>query len=119
MLDFYNYQGRPIAYIADDGISIYTYAGAPVAYLHQDRIYGYNGRCLGWFINGWVRDLQGNAVFFTVNATGGPVRPVKAVRPVRGVRGVRPVKSVRQVAPVRPILTLNWSPLSGPGFFGQ
>jgi len=43
-----NIEGRAVAYIADDGISIYLYDGNPVAWIDNDTIWGYNGRYLGW-----------------------------------------------------------------------
>jgi hypothetical protein len=117
MITFYDRSGQAIAYLADDGKSIYLYGGDPVAWLSDDSIYSYSGRHLGWFRDGWVIDGSGGRVFFTQDATGGPVRPIRAVRPVRGVRGVRPVRGVRQVRPARPVRSLSWSELSSEQFF--
>jgi len=113
---FYNVDGTAIAYIFDDEY-VYLYDGAPVAFLNDGDIYAFTGRYLGWIQDGWVFGLDGRRVFFTEEATGGPVRPVRKVRPVRGVRKVRPVRGVRQIRPIKPTRTLNWSPRSDRSFF--
>ena len=117
MLEFWDRNGSPIAYLDDDGESIYLWSGTPVGWLSDGGIYSYSGRFLGWFEQGWVRDRQGAGVFFTDDSVGGPVRPVRQVRPVRGVRGLRPVRGVRAIRPIRPTVGLSWSPWSGEEFF--
>ena len=119
IVTLYNREGRAIAYIYE-GEYIYLYGGKPVGYLDEESVYGFNGKHLGRFEEGWLRDSSGNCAFFTEDVSGGGrVRPVRKVRPVRGVRQVRPVKSVRQVRPVRPVKQLQWSPLSSEAFFSQ
>lgn len=115
---FYNRTGRPIAYLSDDK-HIFTFDGRAVAYLDRDSVYSYPGAHLGWFAAGWIRDQNGDCVFFTKDARGGPVKPVKGVKPVKSVKSVKPVKGVKQVRPVKPVRSLSWSDLSGPQFFGQ
>ena len=116
---FYDNHGRPTAYTEDD-IHIYLFTGEPVAYLHEDTVYGYNGRQFGWFHDGWIRDLNGNCVFFTENATGsGPIKPVKHVCPVKCVKRVKPVKHIKRVRRIKAVKKLNWSQLSGVVFFAQ
>ena len=87
---FYDRQGRAVAWIADESI------------------YAYSGVHLGWFVDGWIRDLHGHAVFFTPDCGGGPARPARNARPARGARHARPF---------RPARTTSWSPLSGDAFF--
>lgn len=113
----YDAYGSPEAYVEDDG-SIYLYSGAPVGWIDQrGNVYAYSGRHLGVLDRGWVRDHRGACVYFTDQAIGGPVRPVRRVRPVRGVRGVRPVRGVPEVPPVRAVPSLDWSELTGASFF--
>ncbi len=112
----YNFEGKAIAYIFE-GEYIYLYDGTPAAFLHNEYVYAFSGQYLGWIQDGWVIDVEGNRVFFTENATGGPVRPVRHVRPVRGVRKVRPVRGVREVCPPRPVRSLAWSHKSDESFF--
>ncbi len=113
----YDHKGQAIAYVDEDGESIYLYGGQPVAFLSDDSIFAYSGKHLGWLDHGWVRDHAGQCVFFTDEASGGPVQPIRAVRPVRGVRGVRPVRGVMAARPVKPVSGVSWSTLSGPAFF--
>lgn len=118
-LTFYNRYGKPIAY-TDDGEYIYLFSGKPVAYFDDESVYGFNGKHLGRFIDGWIRDNNGHCVFFTEESYGsGPVKPIRQVKPVKSVKSVKPVKSVKQVRPVKPVISLSWSPLSSELFFNQ
>jgi 4-fold beta-flower domain-containing protein len=115
-LTFYDSRGIPVAYTSDDE-HIYTFTGKPVAYLHQGSVYSYAGRHLGRFINGWIRDNRGDAVFYTNVARGGPLKPLKKIKPIKSVRQLRPLKAIRQLRPIRPLNSLSWSGLSGRPFF--
>ena len=116
---FYDNHGRPTAYTEDD-IHIYLFTGEPVAYLHEDAVYGYNGRQFGWFQDGWIRDLNGNCVFFTENTTGsGPLKPLKQLKPLKSLKQLRPLKALRELKRLRPLNRLSWSQLSGKQFFVQ
>jgi hypothetical protein len=115
---FYSRNGRPIAY-TQDGIHIYLFSGKPVAYLHEDSVYSFSGKHLGRFNEGWVRANNGYCVFFTENARGVPVRPVRIVKPVKGVKRIKPVKGVREIRPIRPVRKQSWSELSSESFFEQ
>ena len=113
---FYDQTGMPIAYTYGD--DIYLYDGTPVAYIYNDSyIYSIRGKHLGFFIDYWIIDLDGNYVFFTDNASGGMVKPTKRVAPVRSVRRVMPVKYTKEVARIKPVRKYNWSNKSGRMFF--
>ncbi len=114
--NFYNMSGKPVAYTEDDE-NIYTFSGSPVAYLDGDAVYAFSGKHIGWFEDGWIRDTNGLCVFFTVAASGGPVKPVINVNSVKGVKHVKPVKGVKHVKSVKAVKSLTWSPLSGEQFF--
>lgn len=60
------------------------------------------------FENEWIRDNNGQCVFFTENDTGGAMKPIKMMRPM---------KSMKQMKPMRPMDSLSWSELSGEQFF--
>jgi hypothetical protein len=117
-IDFYDQSGSPVAY-TQDGVHIYTFTGHPVAHLDGESVYSFSGKHLGWFENGWIRDNSGCCVFYTHDAHGGPVKPVKQVKPVKSVKSVEPVKSVKLVRPVKTVKSLSWSNLSGEQFFEQ
>ena len=55
----FNKNGRPVAYIADDGETIYLWDGRAVGYLFKDQVFGWNGKQLGWFANGTIFDIYG------------------------------------------------------------
>ena len=115
-MTLYDYSGRAVAY-SDDGETIYLFNGTPVAYFYGNMVYGFSGRQLGTINNGWIRDNRGLCVFFTENAYGGPIKPIKHIRPVKSVKHVRPVKSVRHIPYVKPVDQLGWSSMSGEKFF--
>ena len=118
MQPLYNREGRAIAYIADNGISIYFYDGAPAGWVYQDSlVFAYSGRFLGWLMYGWLCDPAGNPAFFTDKSSGGPKRPVKQSRPIRSSRGARPARRQRQARPARPGMTTTWSAHSDESFF--
>jgi len=116
-MTFYDHSGKAVAYLHSDTVSVYLYSGDPVAWVSGEYLYAYSGKYLGWLVDGWVIDRFGNRVFFTEEASGGPVRPVRNVKPVKGVRKVRPVRGVREVRPGHPVRSLSWSALSGEHFF--
>ena len=115
-ITLYSQSGEAIAYIEDNG-NIFTFEGHPVAYLNQEDIFSFTGSYLGWMQNGWIYDLYGFPTFFTNEAMGGPVKPIRQVQPVKGVKRICPVKGVRQVKPVRAVRSLNWSLNSNRNFF--
>jgi hypothetical protein len=119
IVTFYNYEGRAVAYLYD-GEYIYLYDGTPVAWLSDGEfIYSYSGKYLGWIQDGWIRDRNGDAVFFTEGTSGGHIKPARHARPARGARGARPARGAREARPARPARTLSWSRLSSESFFMQ
>lgn len=109
-VSLFDASGKPTAYIAEE-LTIYLWSGKPVAYLHSEsgkvHIYGYNGKHLGWFVRGIVRDHEGNAV--------GAVKEVfhSAVEyePYKSYKQYKPYKSYREYAPYQPYLSRDWSQL--------
>jgi len=65
---FYDLNGSPTAY-TEDGTHIYFFSGEPVAYFVDESVYSFTGVHLGRFENGWIRDNNGDCVFFTEYAT--------------------------------------------------
>ncbi|MCR5767283.1 MAG: hypothetical protein K6G45_02190 [Lachnospiraceae bacterium] len=115
-MTLYDSSGRAVAY-CDDGDTIYLFNGIPVAYFFGSRVYGFRGQHLGNISDGWIRDNRGLCVFFTENATGGPLKPIKRLKPIKNVKHVKPVKAVRHVPFLKPADKISWSNLSGERFF--
>ena len=95
--------GKAEAYVAiDDELTIYLWSGKPVAYLLKDsaggyHVYGFNGKHLGWFIKGIVRDHEGNASCAVKEA----MRSTE-YEPYKAYKQYKPYKSYTEYAPYRP-----------------
>jgi len=111
--------GRAAAYIAEDS-TIYLWSGKPVAYLYPDtgqdgfHVYGFNGRHLGWFVRGIIRNHGG------AGACGvqGVVRTTQ-IEPIKSIKQIKPIKGIRAIPPIRPIFSLGWSQLSCTNFLSE
>ena len=117
-MEFFDRNGNATCYCAD-GEHLYLWDGAPVGYFQEGRVYGFNGKLLGWIENGWLYDRQNKPALFSEDAQGGPTKPTRKVKPVKSVRRVRPVKSVRQSAPTKPTRSSTWSASANALYFSQ
>jgi hypothetical protein len=95
----YNKKGKPVAYLTDDGRTIYLWDGSPVAYLDGDRVYGWNGRQLGWFTNGTIFDVYGLRAGF-VKSKSPLVTDLEPPKPMKQMTGAKKVKQQQIVKPV-------------------
>jgi len=92
--------GNPVAYINhDDEATIYLWDGTPVAYISDNNtIYGFNGKHLGWFEEGIVRNLSGEKSGFNQKTL-----PVYAkYEPYKSYKKYKPYKSYKQYAKYKP-----------------
>ncbi|GIK25488.1 MAG: hypothetical protein BroJett006_17340 [Betaproteobacteria bacterium] len=100
--------GKPVAYIAEE-LTIYLWSGKPVAYLHSEssklHVYGFNGKHLGWFVKGIVRDHDGNVV----GAVKEVFRSSVEYEPYKPYKQYKPYQNYREYAPYQPYLSTNWS----------
>lgn len=108
-ISLYDSSGTAIAYIAED-LTLYLWSGKPVAYLDQDisggfHIYGFNGKHLGWFVGGVIRDHQGYAVGAVYEVFIIPPR----FEPFKQFKQFKPFKSFKEFAPFRPFFINTWS----------
>lgn len=101
----FNKNGKPVAYIAEDGQTIYLWDGRAVAYLDEDRIFGWNGKQLGWFANGTIFDIYGLRSGFTKNKS--PI--ATELEPVKPLKQLKSVKIGKQHQVVRPALCYGYS----------
>lgn len=105
-ITLFDSKGDAIAYIdTSDELTIYLWDGDPVAYLYDDRVYGFNGKHLGWFVDGIIWNHRGNAVGFIEGA----VNMVTSIEPIKGIKSIKSIKSIREIAPVKPVFTNRWS----------
>jgi len=95
--------GKASAYIAlDDEMTIYLWSGKPVAYLNPDssggyHVYGFNGKHLGWFVSGVIRDHEG----FASCAVKDRLQSTE-YEPYKLYKQYKPYKSYKEYAPYRP-----------------
>jgi hypothetical protein len=110
----FNGKGRAAAYIAvDDGMTIYLWGGKPVAYLEPDKggggfhIYGFNGKHLGWFMQGVVRDHDGDAACAVKDR-------LKSTdfEPFKAFKEFKPFKAFKEFAPFRPSFSKSFSDMT-------
>lgn len=109
-LSLFDGKGRASAYITDD-LTIYLWSGEPVAYLDRDRgrdfhVYGFNGKHLGWFVGGILRDHEGDAACATREAISN-----LQLEPLKSLKSLKRLKSLKELAPLRPLFSLQWGEL--------
>ena len=115
-MTFYDCDGAPVAY-TEDNETIYLFTGEPVAYFYENAVYSFSGVHLGWFENGWIRDLHGSCVFFSEDSTGGPLKPLKQLKPLKSLKQLKPLRSLRELKHLKALNRLSWSQKSGRAFF--
>jgi hypothetical protein len=100
-----NKKGKPVAYLADDGKTVFLWDGTPVAYLHEDQLYGWNGKQLGWFVNGTIFDIYGLRAGFIKSKS--PL--VTDLEPPKTMKQMKGAKKVRQPQVVKPVMCYGYS----------
>jgi hypothetical protein len=104
-ITLFNKHGKPVAYIAKDGETIYTWDGVAIAYLNEDKIYGWNGKQLGWFANGTVFDIYGLRSGFIHSKS--PI--VTQVEPIKSGKKFKKMRQVKHIPLVKPVLCYGFS----------
>ena len=109
-ISLFDGRGKAVAYISlDDELTIYLWSGKPVAYLDKDsaggyHIYGFNGKHLGWFVRGVIRDHEGDAacaIKERLDSTG--------FEPFKAFKQFKAFKAFKEFAPFRPFFSNDWS----------
>jgi len=106
-ISLFNSKGSAVAYVDtdDDDLTIYLWSGKPVAYISNNNIYGFNGNHLGWWVDGIIRDHDGDAVGATKDATN----MYTEYEPYKGYKEYKPYKSYKEYAPYKPYWSTSWS----------
>jgi hypothetical protein len=109
-ISLFNSKGSAVAYVDtdDDDLTIYLWGGKPVAYISNNNIYGFNGKHLGWWVKGIIRDHDGDAVGATKNATS----MYTEYEPYKGYKEYKPYKSYKEYVPYKPYWSTSWSSTS-------
>jgi hypothetical protein len=101
----FNKNGKPVAYLGENGATVYMWDGRAVAYLHDGKVYGWNGKQLGWFVNGTIFDIYGLRCGFIKKKS-----PLETeLEPVKPVKQVTPKKSERQPSVTKPSMCYGYS----------
>jgi len=101
----FNKNGKPVAYLANDGETIYLWDGRVAGYLSQDKIYGWNGKQLGWFANGTIFDIYGLRAGFIKSKSPIPT-DIEPGKPAKQPLGIR---SVRQTVVAKPVMCYGYA----------
>ncbi|MDN7865052.1 hypothetical protein QZM19_16810 [Burkholderia multivorans] len=110
MLALYQKNGAVYAWLDETSGRILDLRGKNLAFVDGDSVYGWNGRHIGWWQDGHIRDQNGAVAMFTDVASNlGVVAPVKAVRPVQPIKSIAPIRPVKSVKPIRPVRQLSWA----------
>ncbi len=103
--------GKPVAYVSmrEDAATIYIWSGRPVAYLKSSHstgfsVYGFNGKHLGWFVKGVLRDHDGDAACGVRDVVNLP-----QLEPLKPLKQLKPIRAIPEIEPIRPIFTREWS----------
>ncbi len=117
-ITFFNKRGTPIAY-TEDNCNIFLFGGEPVAYIYGNSVYHYNGKHLGFFKDGWIRDNRGFCVLFSRDARDGPKHYTKDIGPVKSKKQEIPRMAPRSSEKNMLLIIQEWSKLSFKDFFNQ
>jgi hypothetical protein len=107
----FNGKGKATAYVAvDEDMTIYLWGGKPVAYLEPDKtgggfhVYGFNGKHLGWFVQGVGRDDDGDAACVVKERLKST-----EFEPFKAFKEFKPFKAFKEFAPYRPSFSKSFS----------
>jgi hypothetical protein len=119
-LNLYDPDGEALAYIdCRDQYTVYLWDGSPVAYLHQSNnlfhIYSFNGKHLGWFVNGVIYDHDGSIVGCSKD-----VCPIMyQYEPQKEFKKITQGKRMKDPEPFTPMITGLWSEITLGVFLSQ
>jgi hypothetical protein len=103
----FNKNGKPVAYIAEDGETIYSWDGRAVAYIAADRVYGWNGRPLGWYSDGTIFDIYGYRAGFIKRKSPVPTQ----LEPGKPAKQMPRIRQMHQAEVVKPAMVYGYSRL--------
>lgn len=103
----FNKDGKAIAYIdtKDKDRTIYLYSGEPVAFVSETDVYGFNGKHLGWYEKGIVRDHKGDKIGNTKKAATGYTQ----YEPYKSYKQQKPYIGHKSYPPYKPYFSTSWT----------
>lgn len=99
--------GNPVAYLDfNDDNTIYLWNGKPSAYLDsENRVYGFNGKHLGWYEQGIIWNLNGERNGFNKSSLSVYAKN----EPYKSYKNYKPYKSYKQYAKYKPYYKVSTS----------
>ncbi len=116
----HNRKGKASYFMDKDRRFVYNEKGDPAAAIVKGAVLALDGKHLGWYGDGWLRDKEGKCVGFSEPTGKGGPNPPKAKRPTPPARKQDPPDppepgELPEHPPRRPL----WSDLSDKEFFGD
>ena len=113
-VSLFNQRGEPVAYIdTADEYTIYLWSGEPAAYLTDSSaygslaVYGFNGKLLGWYVDGTIYDRNGGVSGF-IKGCCPLYEPYTMYEPYKGYKRYKPYKRYREYESYQPYLRHQW-----------
>ena len=111
-------KGKTSYYLDQDKVHIYSWEGEAVAFVEKGAVFSFKKKHLGWYDEGWLRDLDGKCIGCTEPGKGGP-NPPRAKHPAEppAEKKEPPEKPEITETPERPVRKPMWSEFSEADFF--
>lgn len=113
---FCDKSGRAIFRVAEDNTRLIDESGKTHGYVEGEHVFGLDGSHRGWYLDGLLRDNDGNVVAFWSDLRTAPTCPVLPVLqqpfPVTPVSEVAPTQHVFGMTHIMPQLHLEWSAIN-------
>ena len=111
---FHDNQGTPILFFNSNQKVLFDYAGNPKFYFKTDywgdvNIFNFNGKHIGWYVNGTLRDHQGNIMASETNKLINVTYQMPGIKPLEKLL---PLKAVEEIVPMRPLWNNQFSAYS-------
>ena len=109
-ITLYDRSGNATAYIDySENFTIFLWNGKPVAFLEKSLddicVFGFNGKFLGWYENGIIYNMQGDAV----GAREGSVNMLTKIEPIKSIKQITPIRPITPITPIKPFWNNRWS----------
>lgn len=83
----YGKSGKVHAWLDISNGNILDLNGQHLAFIAGDSVYDWDGRHIGWWLSGSIRDRTNAAAFFTKDAGSiGVLKPLKALKPLKPLK---------------------------------
>ena len=114
----FNKQGKANYYLGPEMKTAYNWEGDPLAIVEKGAVMTFKGKHLGWFEDGWLRDMKGNCVgFCEPTGKGGPNPPKAKYGDPPADKKEAPDRPEVGELPKRPPRRAIWSDITDKSFF--